>query len=304
MKPFLLAVMGPTGSGKSSLAEHLANQTGAQLINADAFMVYRGFDIGTNKPSGRQRYRLLDLKAPTEEFGVGEYVLLAQAAIWEAWRSGRSAIVVGGTGLYIRALFEQWQDLSPLPDPGLRAKLEARLSHEGLTTLVAELRSIAPEVAARTDLQNPVRVRRALERILEPSEPIKLELPPCPRLKIGLVPSVSDLDQALAERTAKLLASGWLEEVQLLASQGVRDDSPAMRAIGYRTLLRVLGGDCELSEALSRITLETRQYAKRQRTWLRSEPNLRQFHSFDGVAVRDEVTRILSSPLEDEEQSK
>lgn len=304
MKPFLLAVMGPTGSGKSSLAEQIASQTDAQLINADAFMVYRGFDIGTNKPTGRDRYRLLDLKDPEEDFGVGEYVLLAQEVLWETWKAGRNAIVVGGTGFYIRALFEEWQDLAPAPDPALRADLEERLKNHGLAELVRQLRELSSESAEQIDLRNPVRVRRALERVLVPTEPIKVQLPPYRKLKVGLLPPVEDLDQALAERTAILLASGWLKEVESLAAKGVPENCAAMRAIGYRTLLRVVGGDCELSEALSRITLETRQYAKRQRTWLRSEPNLRQFHSFDGVAVRDEVTRILSSPLEDEEQSK
>src|SRR5688572_23240532 len=125
-KPFLLAVMGPTASGKTDLAEHLADETGAQLINADAFQVYKGFDIGTAKSVNANRYELIDIREPDESFGVGEFVQLANAELERLFAGGTSAIVVGGTGLYVRALFEEYEAMSGPPDPQLRADLEAR----------------------------------------------------------------------------------------------------------------------------------------------------------------------------------
>lgn len=296
MEPMLIAVMGPTGSGKSDVAEWLADVTGAQLVNADAFQVYRRLDIGTNKPIDRSRYRLLDLKEPTEDFGVGEWIGLAESEVWSAYRESRGAIVVGGTGLYVRALMEEWSDLEPAPDPALRAALDARIAGGELANILEELRDLAPEVASRVDPENPVRVRRALERTLRPQEPIRFELPPIPTLKLALSPPPAVLDQRLAERTVRLLASGWLDEVRSLAEEGIDESHAAMRAIGYRTLLEVVRERQELDEALLRIQLETRRYAKRQRTWLRSEPRVRLFDTLQWERLQEQILEALKSP--------
>src|SRR5271165_7127776 len=130
--PRLIAVMGPTASGKTDVAEAIADALDAQLINADAFQVYRGMDIGTAKPRAKGRYRLLDLKAPNEGFGVGEFVQLAQTELNTLFQERRSAVVVGGTGLYIRALFEQYSELAASPEPALRAALMEREYRDGL----------------------------------------------------------------------------------------------------------------------------------------------------------------------------
>ena len=135
----LIAVMGPTASGKTGLAEALADELDATLINADAFQIYRGMDIGTAKPKAKSRYALLDIKNPNEGYGVGEWAQSAQAIVQDAWIAAKSVIVVGGTGLYIRALFEEYDGLHPAPDPVLRSELELREQTEGLPALYAEL---------------------------------------------------------------------------------------------------------------------------------------------------------------------
>ncbi len=269
----LIAVLGPTGSGKSDFAEALADRTGALLLNADAFQVYRGLDIGTNKPSRRSKYHLLDLVDPREPFGVVPWVQAALPLLAQAYAEGRSVILVGGTGFYVRALMDEFADLRAAPDPELRAHLMAREQQEGLAALVAELEATAPDIAAQTDLKNPVRVRRALERLqAAPANPI--QLPPFARQKLALLPEPEWLNERLVARTAQLLAQGWMEEVEGLLAGGVTIEDPAMRAIGYRDVVEFLLGKLSREELEDQINIATRQYAKRQRTWLRTEKGL------------------------------
>lgn len=267
--PWLVAIYGPTGSGKTDLAEALADQTGAQLLNADAFQVYRGLDIGTNKSPRRADYQLLDLVEPTEDFGVGKWVVLAAQALQALRNQNRNAILVGGTGYYLRALLEGYDDLRPAPDPALRAQL-ATLTDDHA---VARLESQAPDVALRTDLKNPIRVRRALERLAS-GPPIQFSVPAQRTLKIALAPPQADLDAQIARRTPKLIASGWIPEVAALLARGIPTTAPGFRAHGYRTIARLVADEITLAEAEAAITLETRQYSKRQATWMRAEPRL------------------------------
>ena len=264
--------MGPTGSGKSAVAEEIAARTGAQLVSADAFMVYRGFDIGTNKPADRSRYELIDIVDPDEGFGVGRWVSLAAEVLGKTWDEGRSAVVVGGTGLYVRALFEQYDDLKPAPDPALRAELGRREREEGLEALVAELIERDPGAEQSVDLRNPVRVRRALERLADDRPTIEVALPPYAKAKFALNPPKQALDARLEERAAQMFDSGWPEEVSGLLRAGVERCGPGFRAIGYDCIVDLLDGKLSRAEALERVVAKTRQYAKRQRTWLRSEP--------------------------------
>lgn len=272
--PVLLAVMGPTASGKTALAEALADRLNAGLINADAFQAYRGMDIGTAKPPDRARYRLLDIKEPDEAYGVGEFCLRAAEELARLHRDGRSAVVVGGTGQYVRALFEEYQDLMPDPDPALRATIAARLRVEGLGTLAAELAARAPEIAARTDLRNPTRVTRALERLQDLRPSLRFTVPYAMRLKIGTDVEKGKLQIRIAHRTAQMMHNGWVEEVRRLREAGYGIEDPGFRAIGYRTVAALLDGDLATEEAERAIVVETMAYAKRQRTWLRSEPGL------------------------------
>lgn len=263
----LIGVYGQTAGGKSALAESLAHRLGAPILNADAFQVYRGLDIGTAKPADRTRYRLLDLKDPREGFGVGEWVALVQRELAEL---AGPVVVCGGTGLYLRALFEGYAEMKGPPDPALRE----RLNQKPVDELREELAARAPQVAQRTDLANPVRVRRALERLDTPGEPLRVDLQGWRTIK--LVTRVEPAQHAvnLEARLDQMLAAGWADEVKGLLAAGVPKDAPGFRAIGYEQIVRLLEGEASFGETRLSILCATRNYAKRQRTWLRSEPKL------------------------------
>lgn len=264
--------MGPTGSGKTDLAESLADRLGAQLVNADAFQVYRGMDIGTNKPRDRSRYRLLDLVEPNEPFGVGEWVRLAREILDDLFALGQSAVFVGGTGLYIRALFEGYADMGEAPPPAVRAQVDDWRRSEGIEGLLRRLEAFG--VPEGLDRKNPVRVSRALERALHPKRTPPVRLPPFRRRKLAISMPSAQLAERVLVRTRDFVQNGWVAEVERLRSLGMGEDAPGMRAIGYRTLLRHLDGDVDREEAIAEIVRDTMRYAKRQRTWLRSEPDL------------------------------
>ncbi|MFW5698198.1 MAG: tRNA (adenosine(37)-N6)-dimethylallyltransferase MiaA [Fimbriimonadaceae bacterium] len=272
--PTLWAVMGPTASGKTRLAEALAEARKAQLVNADAFQVYRGFDVGTAKPEDRPKYRLLDIKEPTEEYGVGEWTEDAARVLKDCYVQGQDAVLVGGTGFYIRALTEGYAQMKPPPDPGLRAELEAQEQAEGLPGLLLRLEALDSDAYTKVDRQNPVRVRRAIERALTQAEPLQVELPPFDRRKIAIMPPTAELFPDIEERTHQMLASGWPDEVAGLIAKEVPPECPAFRAIGYQDLRRVKLDRWPLGKAEESIVRATKKYAKRQLTWLRKEPNV------------------------------
>lgn len=286
--------MGPTASGKTELAERIADATGAQLISADAFQAYRRFDIGTAKPVDRSRYELIDILEPDDGFGVGDWVTRALAILHRLHSKGRSAIVVGGTGLYIRALFEQYAEMAPPPDPALRAELNRRREAEGLQALAAELQLQAPEIAAKTDLKNPLRVIRALERLASPREAVPIALPYRARAKIAIQTDPAQLATSIRHRLLAMMQSGFVDEVAGILASGVRVEAPAMRAIGYRTIADQLAGNLSGTEAFDRIEVETRQYAKRQRTWLRSEPRVHWLGGANPAALAESALLYLN----------
>lgn len=272
--PLLLAIMGPTGSGKSDVAEVLADRLSAALINADAFQVYRGLDVGTNKPKDRIRYRLLDIKHPADDFGVGEWVQLAQTELESIWADGASAIVVGGSGFYVRALFEQYDDLRPPPNAEVRDRIDQLNASGGLDAMLAALRELNPAALDKLDSLNPARVRRSLEREMAPGKTIQIQLPPFRKLKFALNPPTDQLAQRLQDRVSELLNAGWREEVEGLLMDGIEPDCPAFRAIGYHCIVEWTQGKSDKAKVTELITNATRQYAKKQRTWLRAEPNV------------------------------
>lgn len=269
----LLAVLGPTASGKSALAEQMALELNAQLINADAFQVYRGMDIGTAKPAATDNYELLDIRNPNEEFGVGDYIDLAADLLDRCHTEGRNVVLVGGTGYYVRALLEEFDELYDAPPAELRAEIVGRIAENGLDFVAQELREKAPQLAAATDLKNPVRVQRALERLHLAKRPVR-KLPPFAQIKVGLEVEPDALESRINTRTALMVQNGWVEEVSNLRQRGFRPTDPGFRAIGYREMWRVGVGESSLEEAVATTIVETRKYAKRQRTWLRTEPRL------------------------------
>lgn len=265
--------MGPTASGKSLVAEHIASMLNAQLISADAFQVYRGLTIGTNKPGNIRDYELVDFVDPELPFSAGQWVSLAREIVENLWKKQQSAVVVGGTGLYIRALFEGWQDMSAA-DPGLREALSHKLHTLGLSALVEDLMRLDPASAEKIDLQNPRRVIRALERAHHPPNSDEKRLPPFQKLKLGIPVDIPSLNERIAERAQAMIDAGWKEEVAHLMAKNVPETCQSMRAIGYHAVARWVIGQSTREQVVSDVVQQTVQYAKRQRTWMRSEPHL------------------------------
>ena len=291
--PLLLSVMGPTASGKTALAEQLGETLEAQLINADAFQVYRKLDIGTGKTPYKDRYELLDLVEPTEQFGLGEWIRQAQEKLIRLWDQKRSAILVGGTGLYIRALMDEYAEMHDRPSDELRQAVMDLEEKNGRLWMVEELRRLSPDNPGLANASNPLRVRRALERVLAASVPIAVNLPPYRKIKFALDPPIETLLKRIDSRLEEMLRRGWREEVSGLMELGIPEDAPGLKALGYRNLWQHLKGEKSLEAAVDEITIATRQYAKRQRTWLRSEKGLQALTWSEDLAAQVEETLEL-----------
>lgn len=277
-------VLGPTAVGKSALALELAEAFGGEIVSADALQVYRGFDIGTAKPTPEERRRvrhhLIDVLDPAQPYSAGEFARRARAAIGEIEGRGRLPVVAGGSGLYLRALTE---GISPVPrgDPEVRAELRRRLDAEGLEPLAAELARLDPETAARLAPGDTQRVLRALEVAVVSGRPLSrwIARQPfgterVPALKIGLTLPRAILYDRITRRAVRMVERGWVEEVEGLLQQGCRPDAPAFQAIGYRQIAAHVLGERSLTSALEETIRETRRFAKRQLTWFRREPDV------------------------------
>jgi tRNA dimethylallyltransferase len=299
--PDTLAILGPTASGKSALALALAEELGGEIINADALQVYRGFDIGTAKPGlaerARVRHHLIDILEPGERYSAGEFARRAGEAIAEIGERGAVPVVVGGSGLYLRALFE---GISPVPpgDPEVRERLRARLAEEGLPALHRELQGIDPATAGRLAPGDTQRVLRALEVAAVSGEPLSAWISRQPfgiqriaAVRVGLTVPRAILYDQIASRVARMIQEGWVEEVARLLGQGLDPELPAFQAIGYRQLVRHLEGKWSLEQAVDETIRATRRFAKRQETWFRREPDVTWF------AVKN-FNRLISRVLE------
>ncbi|MBS1718133.1 MAG: tRNA (adenosine(37)-N6)-dimethylallyltransferase MiaA [Armatimonadetes bacterium] len=288
--PILIGVMGPTASGKSDLAEHLADKFNAALINADAFQMYRYMDIGTGKPLDKTRYELLDILEPSERSGAGEFINRALPQLQRSYESGRSAIVVGGTGMYIRALFEEFADIAAPASQELKDEIREIEEKGGLELLLRRLEEIDPHTSV--DKRNPARVKRALEKVLAPSSPSSFRLPYSNRIKLTICHDKPVLESRIATRVEKMVHNGWISETERLRSMGYGPDCPGFRAIGYRAMWRVLEGEIRAEVAIEETVRDTRLYAKRQRTWLRKEPGLISLEGDTNLFLRaEEIVR-------------
>ncbi|HYG65571.1 MAG TPA: tRNA (adenosine(37)-N6)-dimethylallyltransferase MiaA [Thermoanaerobaculia bacterium] len=282
-----VAITGATATGKSALALALAERLGGEIVNADALQAYRGLDIGTAKPSPDERRRvphhLVDILEPDERYSAGEFARRAAEAIADIRGRGRLPIVVGGSGLYLRALFE---GISPVPsgDPETREALRRRLEEEGLPALVAELRRLDPATAARLAPGDTQRVLRALEVAQVSGKPLSTWITQQPfgtqriaARRVGLTLPRAILYDRIARRVARMVQGGWVEEVAGLLAQGVSPGVPAFQAIGYRQIVRHVQGEWSLEQAVGETVRETRRFAKRQETWFRKEPDIAWF---------------------------
>ncbi len=275
----LVAVVGPTASGKSALAMALAERLGAEIVVADSRQVYRGMDLGTAKPSPAERRRiphhLLDVATPDQPFSVADWVRLARAAVDEVAGRGRLPMLVGGTGLYVSALVDGFDfDAQPGPSTQLRSALAAELEAAGVAPLAERLTALAPEVAARTDLRNPRRVLRALERESGGGSPPGRSAWSGPLVLLALDLPRELLYRRIDARAAELFASGLVDEVRALLAAGYTTDLTPMSGHGYAEAARVATGEWTVEQAVEVTARRTRQYAKRQLTWFRADPRV------------------------------
>ncbi|MDI9469581.1 MAG: tRNA (adenosine(37)-N6)-dimethylallyltransferase MiaA [Bacillota bacterium] len=275
-RPRLLALTGPTASGKSALALELARRLEGTILSADSMQVYQGLDIGTAKPTAAERaeipHELLDLVPVTSKFTPADYTAAARAALERCDVAGRTPILCGGTGQYVEAVLTG-EDYSGLPyDPDLREKLETFRQAEGLETLVHRLRELDPLRAESIDTKNPRRVIRALEIALAGEgggarpQPVGLQRP---AVLVILDPPRPWLWERIETRIGRMFEAGLAAEARWLLEQNLPADQTAMQAIGYKELFPWLRGLETESQARERLLVATRRYAKRQRTWLR-----------------------------------
>lgn len=270
-RPFAIAILGPTASGKSAVAEQIANQLGTKILSADAFQVYKGLDIGTNKPVNKTLYRGLDLVEPGSGFSVGAFLDFAIPLCEREVEGCKHLVVCGGTGLYVRALFEGYEQIIPAhPD---REQIAVWVKTENPKELLKRL-GLDDKPPSDEVVQNPRHFGRWIERNLLGAAPTANPNWTARKLKFGLLLERAVLMSRIEIRLAQMFKSGWIDEVRDLLTGGVSVDSPGFKAIGYRQIAQYLTGNVTLDESQEAILVQTRQYAKRQMTWLRKEPNL------------------------------
>jgi tRNA dimethylallyltransferase len=290
--PALWVLCGPTGTGKTDWAIEAARRLPLEIVSVDSAMVYRGLDIGTAKPSVAVRagvaHHLIDICEPTESYSAGRFVSDAAARIIEIRQRGRIPLFVGGTFLYLRALLSGIARL-PQASLGLRRELDERAAREGWPALHGELSHLDPEAAARIHPNDSQRIQRALEVCLTAGAPLsqlqreQASAPPPYRLRRwALVPAErAQLHAHLEMRFNTMMAHGFLSEVRSLYQRGdLSSEHAAMRAVGYRQLWAHLSGAWSLVEAVKRGIAATRQLAKRQITWIRSDATLERIDPF------------------------
>lgn len=276
--PPVIAVVGPTGSGKSDLAVNLALELDGEVINADAMQFYRGMDIGTAKMTLAERrgvpHHLLDILDVTQEASVSDFQQQARDAIDDIHGRGKRAILAGGSGLYVRAALDVLE--FPGTDPQLRKQLEAELAEHGTAAMLDRLRAVDPASAAR--LSDDRRIIRALEVHALTGRPFSSFMPRReyhqPAIQVGLSVDREALRERLAARVHKMVDAGLLAEVRRLDAQGLRSGKTASRALGYSQFLRVVDGLSTVSEAAEETIVATRQFARRQLTWFRADPRI------------------------------
>ncbi len=304
VKP-LIVLVGPTAVGKSEVAIRLAQVLGTEVLTADSRQVFRGMDIGTDKPSLEERqgipHRLIDLVNPDQPFNVGIFRRLALAEIDRLHRGGRVPLVVGGTGLYVRALVRGlWE--GPSADWQFRAGLEEDARREGVAHLHQQLARVDPELAARLHPNDQVKIIRGLEVFHLLGHPLSdlhrrhafRERPFSPLL-VGLTRDRSALYARIERRVEVELVKGLVQETRALLDKGYGRHLPSMKGLGYRQIAGYLAGEYDDAEAVRRLKRDTRRFAKRQMTWFRKEPSVVWLDLHDKESAQQVTERILKT---------
>jgi tRNA dimethylallyltransferase len=306
MSNLAVCLMGPTASGKTDVAIQLCKRFPFEIISVDSALVYRGMDIGTAKPDAktlrRTPHRLVDIRDPEDAYSAGDFVRDARREIMEIQAAGRVPLLVGGTMMYFRALTRGLADLPPAA-PGIRQEIDAAAENAGWPAMHAELASIDPQTAARLNPNDSQRIQRALEVYRSSGKPlsewqaegrdealpddlkfVQLALNPEPR-KL--------LHERIEQRLNAMINNGFIDEVKVLRERkGLSRDAASMRSVGYRQFWSYLENELTLEEASYKALVATRQLAKRQVTWLRSEHNLNSFDPLE-AGVIDAISAFL-----------
>ena len=293
----VLAIVGPTASGKSALAVALAQRIGGEIISTDSMQVYRGMDIGTATPSQEERggvpHHLMDLWPMEHLVTVSEFQTVARGAIDDVLARGRVPVVVGGSGLFVSAVLDDLR--FPGTDEAVRARWEAELESVGPAALHVRLAEVDPAAAAAILPSNGRRIVRALEVIELTGEPFVAEFPDpvgmYPTVRIGLEIPRDVLDERIAQRVDAMFDAGLVDEVRALDAQGLRQARTASRALGYSQVLAMLDGEISESEAREDIVLATRRFARRQQRWFRRDTRTR-WIDYDSTTAVDEALAL------------
>ena len=302
----VIAVVGPTAAGKSGLSLRLARALGGEVVNADSMQLYRGMDIGTAKLTPAQRgsvpHHLLDIWEVTRTASVSEYQRLARQAVAGIRARGRIPIVVGGSGLYVRAVLDHLE--FPGTDPALRDRLEGELAEAGPAALHARLARLDPAAAAAILPGNGRRIVRALEVVELSGRPFSATLPSYESVydhvvQVGVrVPRVQ-LDERIAGRVAGMWREGLVAEVRGLAAAGLREGRTASRALGYAQVLRFLAGEWSQEQAAAQTVRATQRFARRQESWFRRDPRITWLDgadlTADGAGLADRALATIGS---------
>ena len=280
----IICIAGPTASGKTALAVELAKLYHGEVVSCDSMQIYKGMDIGTAKPTKDEMqgipHHMLDVAEPDEDFSVSRYCEMATPIVDDILERGKTAIIAGGTGLYMDALIKG-NDFAPFPATGRREELEALAAQEGIDAVIAQLRAVDPEALDRSQ-GNPRRIIRAMEVYLETGETITAH-----NLKTQAIPpkyhpvrfaledeNRQDLYDRIDRRVDIMLEQGLVEEIKNLLASGIPAKATSMQAIGYKEFIAALDGQCTIEEAAEEVKKSSRHYGKRQLTWFRRNPSM------------------------------
>ena len=298
----IICIAGPTASGKTALAVALAKEFNGEVVSCDSMYVYRRMNVGTAKPTTEEMegivHHMIDVADPDEDFSVSKYCDMAAPIVDDIIARGKTAIIAGGTGLYMDSLIKG-NDFAPFPSTGMREKLEAQADREGMEAMLELLRSIDPDSAARLHLSDRKRIIRALEVYYETGETITAHniktqaIPPRYNpLWIGLdFADRAELYRRIDLRVDIMLQQGLIPEIRELLASGIPEKCTAMQAIGYKEFVAALEGRCTVEEAADEVRKSSRHYAKRQLTWFRRNKHIRWLTRQTGESAEEILLR-------------
>ena len=300
--PNIICIAGPTASGKTALAVELAKELNGEVISCDSMQIYRRMDIGTAKPTEEEMqgiaHHMLDVAEPDEDFSVSRYCQMATPILDDILARGKTAIVAGGTGLYMDSLM-RGNDFAPYPATGARERLEKEADEKGMDFMLTKLQSIDPESAAKLHLADRKRIIRALEVFEETGETITAHNQRTQAIPPKYSPLWLGLDfeprQALYDRidlrVSMMLEQGLVEEIKRLLSSGIPAKATSLQAIGYKEFVAALEGNGSIEAAADEVRKASRHYAKRQLTWFRRNPNMHWLTRHPGEEFSEILTK-------------